>query len=783
MTTYNTGNPLGSAAAKDLYDNAQNFDHLSNDRQNKEWKDRFGVSRLTWWGMEENLKTAITNLGWNPIGTFQGGAVITAAGDVIQDETNDVWYRWDDLATIPKTVPPGSTPDSTGGIGAGKWIAVDISDVLRKELAGTGGASLSGTTSGRTVQQEIDYLNSVANQPAGAAIDFTKKTLFRTLPLYSHNWSEIQSTWSYNYLYPQGFVFDEQTDELLILYSAVYDTPPGPSTNLRIFIDIYDSNGTYQQTVCAGYGFPEGAVIGYVSGQRRIMLASNGTNGKLGVYTLPATNTLTKYQDLTKVFDTDTAYGSQISSNGKYTIIMDYLLSTTRKGTNLSAYSLFLTNAILSSASSTTTRLATVYLPSYCTHGPTSDQTPKLQGVCLTPHGLLGIGGSQWYPSQYGLAATNGLNLQYTSYTSNGDISANTVIGYDEMKDFMDEEGLPVSFFEPEGIVYHKGDYYSLISHANASADPVNYPSGAFSLFIDGVNNPKRGATVNLINSATKGAFSKGYSVKACTTYPVNSRDGTLMDTADKVVQYMLDNHIDEYKCGVGIFGSSFSITTPNGTVTYSTDGQVRITTADWNWFNIDITNTSTGVMVEQYRATTTTASPWLWTKSPIIYGGSATITSIPPGVTGSALQIGASGSMSRRVVTNGTVTVENYYLTTAGAVVGGITVNANSTTTFATTSDKRRKILYGVNEDVTGLIENAIDAGAAQLAAFKETPNEKSYMMVAQILNEFFPGAVVEGGDDALNEPWMVDSNFVVPALMVAISQLTKRLKIIESK
>ncbi|MEC4192324.1 hypothetical protein VSP75_14180 [Escherichia coli] len=68
-------------------------------------------------------------------------------------------------------------------------------------------------------------------------------------------------------------------------------------------------------------------------------------------------------------------------------------------------------------------------------------------------------------------------------------------------------------------------------------------------------------------------------------------------------------------------------------------------------------------------------------------------------------------------------------------------------------------------------------------MAAFKETPNEKSYMMVAQILNEFFPGAVVEGGDDALNEPWMVDSNFVVPALMVAISQLTKRLKIIESK
>ncbi len=655
------------------------------------------------------------------------------------------------------------------------------------ELAKPTGAGLVGTTSGNTVQEEIDIhaeeIDGINSTPSGWPIDFTKKTLFKTLPLYSQNWAEIQSTWAYNYLYPQGFVFDEQTDELFVLYSAVYDTPPGPSTNLRIFIDIYNSAGAYQQTVCAGYGFPEGAVIGYVSGARRIMLASNGSNGKLGVYSLPATNTLTKYQDLTKVFDTDTAYGSQISSNGKYTLILDYLLSTTRKGANLSAYSLFLTSDILNSSAATTTRLATVYLPAYCTHGPTSEQTPKLQGVCLTPHGILGIGGSQWYPTQYGIEATNGLNLQYTSYTSNGDISTNVVLGYDELKDFMDSEGLPVSFFEPEGVVYHKGDYYSLIAHANSTADPVNFPNGAFSLFIEGINNARRGSTVNLIKSATKGAFSKGYSVKACTAYPVNSRDGTLLDTADKIVQYMLDNHIDEYKCGIGIFGSSFSVTTPNGVVTYSTDGQIHVTTADWNWFNIDITNTSTGVMVDQYRATTATASPWSWTKSPIFYGGTSTITSLPSGIAGAALQIGASGSISRRVVTAGAVTVENYYLTTAGAVVGGITVNANSTTTFATTSDERRKNLHGVNEDVARIIEDAVDAGAAQLAAFKESPEDQSYMMVAQILNDYFPGAVIKGGDDPYDEPWMVDSNFVVPALMIAVAQLTKRVRELEGK
>ena len=55
--------------------------------------------------------------------------------------------------------------------------------------------------------------------------------------------------------------------------------------------------------------------------------------------------------------------------------------------------------------------------------------------------------------------------------------------------------------------------------------------------------------------------------------------------------------------------------------------------------------------------------------------------------------------------------------------------------------------------------------------------------MMIAQILHKHFPQAVVEGGEDEFNEPWMVDSSFVVPALMIAISQLTKRVKDLEGR
>ncbi|MGS3503288.1 tail fiber/spike domain-containing protein [Citrobacter koseri] len=168
MTTYNTNEPLGSASAKVLYDNAQNFDHLSNDRVNETWDDRFGVPRLTWHGMEERYKTALANLGLNPVGTFQGGAVINSAGDIIQDETTGAWYRWDDLTTLPKTVPPGSTPDSSGGTGVGKWLAVDVSDVLRRELALPTGAEQIGYDD-VTVAERLSYVVYITNaDPTGS---------------------------------------------------------------------------------------------------------------------------------------------------------------------------------------------------------------------------------------------------------------------------------------------------------------------------------------------------------------------------------------------------------------------------------------------------------------------------------------------------------------------------------------------------------------------------------------------------------------------------------------
>ncbi|HBO0923400.1 TPA: hypothetical protein L4G10_006169, partial [Pseudomonas aeruginosa] len=66
MTTYATGNPLGSKDTRDLYDNAENFDAAMNDLVNTTWNDRFGVSRPTMKGYEEQFNGWLDAQGFEP---------------------------------------------------------------------------------------------------------------------------------------------------------------------------------------------------------------------------------------------------------------------------------------------------------------------------------------------------------------------------------------------------------------------------------------------------------------------------------------------------------------------------------------------------------------------------------------------------------------------------------------------------------------------------------------------------------------------------------------------
>ncbi|MBL5924945.1 tail fiber/spike domain-containing protein [Enterobacter asburiae] len=161
MARYNTNNPVPSNQVKDFSDNAQIVDEIVH-LQQPTTKDRFGNNLKTWYGVQQDANEAIAQYGWITMDSFQDGATLTLPNNVLRWELPDgdgEYYRWD--GPFPKVVPAGSTPESTGGVGTGKWLSVGDT-VLRSDLAGKDGA------------KNIGYGN---------------RTVADTLPLYTSDWN------------------------------------------------------------------------------------------------------------------------------------------------------------------------------------------------------------------------------------------------------------------------------------------------------------------------------------------------------------------------------------------------------------------------------------------------------------------------------------------------------------------------------------------------------------------------------------------------------------------
>lgn len=121
MATTPTNLPVPSESPRDLKFNAGKIDEFVTSFA-LSYIDRFGDEHYTIEGLRWLAQRAIAEFGWIPIGTFQSGAVITLPNQILKDENDGEYYRWD--GPLPKIVSPNSTPDSAGGIGKGKWIGV-----------------------------------------------------------------------------------------------------------------------------------------------------------------------------------------------------------------------------------------------------------------------------------------------------------------------------------------------------------------------------------------------------------------------------------------------------------------------------------------------------------------------------------------------------------------------------------------------------------------------------------------------------------------------------------
>ncbi|WP_275075021.1 hypothetical protein [Providencia rettgeri] len=149
-----TQEPVPSSNIKDLFFNSGLLDIWATSLERK-YIDRFGNCHLTAAGMEWIFNELVTKFkieseqallaaGYAPAGTFQEGAeIVSRNGTVLwklPDGDGD-YYRWD--GDLPKQVPAGSTPQSTGGIGKGTWVSVGDAS-LRGDLQSTDGARFIG---------------------------------------------------------------------------------------------------------------------------------------------------------------------------------------------------------------------------------------------------------------------------------------------------------------------------------------------------------------------------------------------------------------------------------------------------------------------------------------------------------------------------------------------------------------------------------------------------------------------------------------------------------------
>ncbi|MFK8827775.1 hypothetical protein SL617_08240 [Klebsiella michiganensis] len=170
MSTYKTKNPLGSAAVKDLYDNAENVDRFVNDRTKEDLDDRLGVLRKTWYGMEMIFSRFITYItgrgeqavgaiGWQELGDWAIGLTVDNRQQIVY--YNGSWYKY--LGDLDHVIV-GDSPANDGGIWskdnpAGKWA--NIGDAaLRSNLRSNEwefGGYLVALFGGGNVQQAIGF--------------------------------------------------------------------------------------------------------------------------------------------------------------------------------------------------------------------------------------------------------------------------------------------------------------------------------------------------------------------------------------------------------------------------------------------------------------------------------------------------------------------------------------------------------------------------------------------------------------------------------------------------
>ena len=161
--TYNTGNALGSSAAKDLFDNASNFDEGMNS-PSPSFYDRFLKRRETWAGMEKMVADFLEAMGFEATHLqYVDGTPLTVLRPTQLIDRAPSVYKVKAPATFPVNL--------TGTWATDQLLLVDVGDAaLRAELASADGSTFIGFGD-RTVFEKLSEHVSVKDAPFNAIGD------------------------------------------------------------------------------------------------------------------------------------------------------------------------------------------------------------------------------------------------------------------------------------------------------------------------------------------------------------------------------------------------------------------------------------------------------------------------------------------------------------------------------------------------------------------------------------------------------------------------------------
>ena len=159
--TYLTGAPLGSTAPKDLYDNASNFDEAMNSTS-PSFKDRFGLRRETWAGMQKMVADYLEAMGFEAAHlTYVDGQPLTVNRPTQLIGRAGITYKVTQPANFPVTL--------TGTWATDALLLTDVSQTdLRNDLATVGNSIIKGS------QQTLNTIFEMASLSKTAPSKFAE---------------------------------------------------------------------------------------------------------------------------------------------------------------------------------------------------------------------------------------------------------------------------------------------------------------------------------------------------------------------------------------------------------------------------------------------------------------------------------------------------------------------------------------------------------------------------------------------------------------------------------